>query len=74
MMLPKLRNEPQQTARHTRQLALPGSAVLLCQFILLCLFYNLRLDLDQLLQLININVAAVQWLFARPCWNAPLHW
>lgn len=40
--------------------------MLLRQFILLCLFYNLGLDRDKLLQFGDVNVAAAQGLCARP--------
>jgi len=63
----------EETARRVSQLSLPRCAMFLRQFILLRLFYNLCLDLDKLLQLSDVNLAALQGLCARPCWNAPLH-
>ena len=73
VLLPELRNEGEETAWHVSQFPLDGFAFFLRQFILLCLFYDLGLYLDQLLQLRDVNVAALQGLRARPCWNTPLH-
>jgi hypothetical protein len=73
VVLPELGNEGEDAARHFSELALPYFAMLLRQFILLRLFYDLGLDLDKLLQLSDVNIAALQGLCARPCWNAPLH-
>jgi len=59
-LLPELGQETEQTPRHTGQRALAGSAIPLCQFILLCLPYNLGLNFDELPQLGDVNVAPPQ--------------
>jgi len=66
-LLPELRQETEQTPRHTGQRALAGSAIPLCQFILFCLPDNLGLNIDELPQLSSVNVAPPQGRRAWPC-------
>ena len=67
VVLPELRNEAKDTARHAGQRAPFCSAMFLRQFILFRLFYDLGLDLDKLLQLSDVNAAAAQGRRVRPC-------
>ena len=61
-LLPELRNQPEETPLACGKLVPDAFAVSPREFILLRLFHDLNLDLNELLQLLEVNVFAMQGL------------